>query len=373
MLESAYLDAQKKIDELSVAELDQELCKTARTNETTEMLLCCYLAAMRERGGFREFGYWNIYDYARERFGFGERKTRYLVSLGSRIEELPKIREALASGTLGWCKAVRILPHVNTDNEATWVESAISLSLKDLERRIKDGTDTLAGMLHFPLTEHRRVLWENVLEVYRRRAGAQISPVEAFEYLCAEAMAEYGCVVAGDEANAAPEDHAVNDDPPERDERPPETKPDAPVFPWAAPVDTSRLEQGSFWETEGDAELSFSRSTEYSALRQLVLERDGWQCCYPGCRARKNLEVHHIRFRSRGGPDEPWNLAVVCVFHHELIHAGQIALTGHAPMALGWTPPRLMREVLERYRNNPSPGYGELDVREWVLDPAPTG
>ena len=106
--ESAYQHSQQKIADFTTAELDEELAKTARTNETTEMLLCCYLAAMQKRGGHREFGYWTIYDYAKERFGFGERKTRYLVSLGRRIEELPKLREALASGKLGWCKASRI-------------------------------------------------------------------------------------------------------------------------------------------------------------------------------------------------------------------------------------------------------------------------
>jgi len=279
MSESAYLDAQKKIENFTVAELDEELSKTAATNETTEMLLCCYLAAMRERGGFRDFGYWNIYDYARARFGFGERKTRYLISLGNRIKELPKLREALASGKLGWCKASRIAAVANAENEAVWLESAISLSLNDLERCIKDGTDTLAGMLHFPLTEHRRILWENVLEVYRRRAGAQIPPVEAFEYLCVEAMGQYGCVIDLDEANDAEDDavEAVNDDAPqrasEREEEVPEVEADAPVFPWAEPIDTSRLEQRSFWVTEREAEISFARSTEYSDVRQLVLER----------------------------------------------------------------------------------------------------
>lgn len=98
MAESAYNDAMSKASQLTVAELDEELEKTARTAETCEMLLCCYLAAMRECGGFRDFGYADIDDYAEQRFGFKSRKTRYLVYLGQRLEKLPKIREALASG-----------------------------------------------------------------------------------------------------------------------------------------------------------------------------------------------------------------------------------------------------------------------------------
>ena len=46
-------------------------------------------------------------------------------------------------------------------------------------------------------------------------------------------------------------------------------------------------------------------------------------------------------------------------------------MNGRAPFALEWVPPKLMREVLERRRNNPSIWVGELDIREWTLDAAP--
>ena len=47
-------------------------------------------------------------------------------------------------------------------------------------------------MLHLPLPEDWRILWENALEIYRRRAGAEISPVEAFELMVAEVIVEWG-------------------------------------------------------------------------------------------------------------------------------------------------------------------------------------
>jgi hypothetical protein len=370
MTESAYNAAQNKIARLTTAELDQELEQTAATSETCEMLLCCYLAAMRERGGYREFGYANVYDYANARFGFGARKTRYLVALGRKIESLPKIREALASGKLGWCKAARVAAVATTDNEAMWLESALALSVKDLERRMHDGTDSLASMLSLPLTEDQRILWENVLEIFRRRAGAEISPVEAFEYMLAEVIAEWGHYGAEAASNDVAQDDEVLDEVHEATYTNGVNDADAaPVF-GAEAIDTSPVVQGSFWETERDAEKRFAASSDDNELRHLVLERDGWKCCYPGCGARKNLELHHVVFRSRGGCDAPWNLTVVCYFHHHLIHAGRVTLRGRAPLALEWTPPQLMREVLERRRNNPAMWVGELDIREWSLDPA---
>jgi len=57
---------------------------------------------------------------------------------------------------------------------------------------------------------------------------------------------------------------------------------------------------------------------EYSALCSAVLYRDGWKCRY--CGLRNNLTVHHIIFRSDGGPDESWNLITLCNSCHNGVH-----------------------------------------------------
>jgi hypothetical protein len=67
-------------------------------------------------------------------------------------------------------------------------------------------------------------------------------------------------------------------------------------------------------------------------------ERDGWRCSVPGCTARRNLQSHHIRFRSRGGPDEPWNRTTLCAHHHQRgVHGpfgGSVRIFGTAPDGL---------------------------------------
>ena len=64
--------------------------------------------------------------------------------------------------------------------------------------------------------------------------------------------------------------------------------------------------------------------------------RDGFRCTVPGCTARRNLHSHHIRFRSRGGPDAPWNRTTLCASHHERsVHRERtVAIRGRAPDAL---------------------------------------
>ena len=66
-----------------------------------------------------------------------------------------------------------------------------------------------------------------------------------------------------------------------------------------------------------------------------VLDRDGWRCTAPGCSARADLEKHHVRYRSRGGDDDPSNLTTLCRFHHRHgEHGGLLRVRGRAPDAL---------------------------------------
>jgi len=55
------------------------------------------------------------------------------------------------------------------------------------------------------------------------------------------------------------------------------------------------------------------------ALRQKILERDGWRC--QACGSMQNLQVHHQRFRSHSGGDREDNLITLCGSCHEGIHS----------------------------------------------------
>mgnify|MGYP005839388019 CR=1 FL=1 len=66
-----------------------------------------------------------------------------------------------------------------------------------------------------------------------------------------------------------------------------------------------------------------------------VIERDGYRCAVPGCSSRRNLENHHIVFRSRGGSDASWNRVMLCAFHHHRgVHTARARVRGRAPDGL---------------------------------------
>ncbi|MGO9590051.1 MAG: HNH endonuclease [Candidatus Acidiferrales bacterium] len=63
-------------------------------------------------------------------------------------------------------------------------------------------------------------------------------------------------------------------------------------------------------------------SNSYGILRRRILDRDGWRCQH--CGDMKNLEVHHIQFRSRLGSDQESNLITLCANCHARLHSRPI-------------------------------------------------
>jgi 5-methylcytosine-specific restriction endonuclease McrA len=59
-------------------------------------------------------------------------------------------------------------------------------------------------------------------------------------------------------------------------------------------------------------------SKSYLELHRQVLERDGWRCQV--CGSMQNLQVHHLKLRSRSGGDEEQNLITLCAECHARRH-----------------------------------------------------
>jgi hypothetical protein len=62
------------------------------------------------------------------------------------------------------------------------------------------------------------------------------------------------------------------------------------------------------------------------ATRRKVLHRDKGRCQVPGCRAHKNLDVHHIWHLAHGGTNDLWNLVTLCEAHHLCHHEGTLMI-----------------------------------------------
>jgi hypothetical protein len=103
-----------------------------------------------------------------------------------------------------------------------------------------------------------------------------------------------------------------------------------------------------------------------------IMVRDGWRCAAPGCTSRRNLEDHHLRYRSRGGADDPANRVCLCRFHHQRgEHGGLAACSGRAPLGVMWRLGRDAAGGLYRNERRIGPGTAPAAARSPASGPAP--
>ena len=57
------------------------------------------------------------------------------------------------------------------------------------------------------------------------------------------------------------------------------------------------------------------------ATREFVLKRDNHRCSL--CASQHSLHIHHIEYRSEGGPHTSDNLITLCLKCHDLIHSNK--------------------------------------------------
>ena len=71
---------------------------------------------------------------------------------------------------------------------------------------------------------------------------------------------------------------------------------------------------------------------------EAIYSREGWRCFAPGCTSRRNLEDHHLEYRSRGGDVKSGaNEICLCGFHHRRGEHGVLArCRGRAPLGVLW-------------------------------------
>ena len=62
-------------------------------------------------------------------------------------------------------------------------------------------------------------------------------------------------------------------------------------------------------------------------------------CRFPGCTNVTFTNVHHVRRWKAGGRTDLDNLALLCLYHHHLVHSGGWTMTGDANTELTFVGP----------------------------------
>jgi hypothetical protein len=94
-------------------------------------------------------------------------------------------------------------------------------------------------------------------------------------------------------------------------------------------------------------------------LRRALYARDRG-CTFPGCHRKRYLDGHHLEHWINGGETKPENLALLCTYHHRMLHEGGFSIAKEADETL--------RFVTADGRTIPRHGYRREDFVDDDVD-----
>jgi len=302
------------IEEADAFELDRRLRLAVALEQTLDAVIAPLLRRITSpeyewRGNYRA-----LPSYASDELGMSASKARALLRLERAGDLCPELREAYRSGRLSWVKAHCLLPLLLLDIPGDWRPAWVAWAGRITVRRLE--TDVERALL---LRAGHDLAWQRC-KFHPERAQDPIPTSE--QQLCApdvdpEATQELVWRVPREVAGLF---LAV------RETLRAKLRPERGRF----------LSDGEAFDALLDCALLAWTLRDPRARRpDPVIERDGYRCAVPGCTSRRNLQDHHIRFRSACGSDAPDNRITLCAFHHQrCLHTGLLRIHGRAPDAL---------------------------------------
>jgi hypothetical protein len=346
-------------------DLDEQIRDLIVVEDDAEKALARLLLEMGEQGAWRRLGFAGVGHYAEERLKLSRSSAGDRVRLARALRRLCGVREAYEAGSIT-VEAARLVARtlgrggVDPALEQRWIERAEQATVKRLRdemralrrRRSTEGARVVCDPLddsdwHASLCQEPGVFRDQVRALGRR--AAEDPSIDGWLGLTLRSELA-GRFLAAVEASRAAVAATVAQEP--GDEVDPH--PDEPASIAIARAFSARRQPVPAWvgllamledfvETWDDPRAHPKRSSD------AVYIRDGWRCSAPGCTSRRNLEDHHLVYRSRGGGDGMENRTSLCRFHHQMGEHGTVAsCRGTAPLGIEW---RLGSMRVTRYRN----------------------
>jgi len=308
------------------ASLRQALHACDRANECAVL----WFAEVQRRQLYRAFGHASLQLYATQALGFSDNRYWNFKRLADDLDRLPVLREAVASGEVGWTKAQQVARVATAETQAAWVAKATTCDRLELTAAVTAARmkPAVAPVAEAGCCPPVRPLADPPVTIGLRADGVQLARFEALlekAYklkLVPEGADRMDLVLAGLEALVASQDqpHAAG----------PAAQivvqqcPDCAAATAVTSRGERRLAPAQVDALACDARVRRpgqpNRATIAPSVRAAVMARDRHRCATPGCGATIFLEVHHVLPRNRGGSNQAENLITLCSRCHRFAH-----------------------------------------------------
>jgi hypothetical protein len=265
------------------------------------------------RRGWQSLGFVSEAHYARERLGMSRASLRSKVSLARRSQGLDQVVDALQQGRVGFEAAQLVARIASPETERAWVERAARRTFKHLREEVQ------------------------AVELATRLAGeTDRSPPS--EQQIEQMQALERSILSGEFLRKVTQDPG-----PEGDEAPAVQISGSPSGKVTLRMRLRgdlllhfrQLERVHRRELPGTSFIGFLcwsfwrtwvPTLGVSDKWEAIYRRDRYRCTSPVCHQR-NVTLHHVEYRARGGTDDPDNLTSPCAFCHlEGEHGGRLKI-----------------------------------------------
>jgi len=319
------------------AQVHASLRSSLAALENAHQCSVLWFGEVMRRKLFRDLGHSSINQYAIQELGFSKSRTDDFIRLARQLENLPAVREAVASGELGYTKAREIVSVATPETQDEWLKAAkgtrkeLVNEVKKVKRaaKVDPGQGELLPSAPTVVAPHELPVRFQV-DLTPEQEARRSAMVERLHKLGgvptdrAELMLE-GLVALLEtkelQSQKCPRGHL-------------ESRPPVQIHVHenaATGRMTVHTDSGERELSKADAERmrcdaavcehgGRNTTTIPPRTRREVLARDQHSCRAPGCGRTRFLEIHHIVARQKGGGNDPENLVTLCASCHRLWH-----------------------------------------------------
>jgi hypothetical protein len=351
----------------SIDELDAAIGKLMRQMNSECYQMLVLVRELDDRFGWKQWGFKTCAEWLAYRIEIGLSAAREKVRIAHALRGLPLISAAFAEGRLSYSKVRAITRVTDVQHEDLLLAYALSTTAENVEERCRQMRNVAPESVH----DSRRAWGLRSLIMWRDKARGTLRltlevPIEEGE-LIARAI---DCAVAAGEVT-------TDIDPSEVAElraaawqaqqadalvavvksyldggRDGESGSTADQYQVVVHADAKSLRGGvgrsdlpietvrrllcdcsfvTVFEDEKGNPLDVGRKqrTVSTQLRRALYARDRG-CTFPGCPRTRYLDGHHLKHWIEGGETKPENMALLCTYHHRVLHEGGFSIVKEA-------------------------------------------
>ena len=164
---------------LPAAQVDASLRQALSACDRAQECAVLWFAEVQRRGLHRLLGHASLQLYATVGLGFSDNRYGLFKRLADDLDRLPVLREAVASGAIGWTKARQVARVATVETSAEWVARAATTGRRELEMQVRQARMWQSVAQRFLVEAPLRPASDPPVTINLRADGLQLARFEA--------------------------------------------------------------------------------------------------------------------------------------------------------------------------------------------------